>query len=89
MRGRAGGKDELLKLWNRAEAKPLVFPFRQNGKPGSAGFALHNATDYDQWAKATETYAIAWEPALQPGYEPWGIMYRRELLSPCLLPPQC
>ena len=75
MHGQAGGKKELLKHWDAAKRYPDVKPFHR-GDPRGGGFALHNSTDFDRWAEATQMYAVLFEPALQPSYEPWGILYR-------------
>ena len=42
-------------------------PFLYNHKR-----TLHNATDYDRWAKAEAPYEVAFSA----GYEPWGIVLR-------------
>ena len=46
------------------------------GSPTQGGFRLHNATDFDRWANATQMYTLDLPPDSQPDYEPWGILYR-------------
>ena len=59
----SGGKAELLRHYEAAEVKPFLYDHKTT---------LHNATDYDRWAKAKAPYEVAFSA----GYEPWGIVLR-------------